>query len=107
MDFTEEQIDSTIERASGIYDEHSYQGRKLKVLKDLRDKWNNPLTEPQMRYLRNLMNNFSDENLTKAENWAEEWRTNKELRERADVISKYSIAQRHSVKSKLSSFLQS
>ena len=97
-EFTADQIDNTIERASRIYPEKpriSYMARKLNILIDLRDKMRKTkgLSARQHNYLCSLMNTFSDEALTKAENWGMEWKTNKEVRERADVISKYYIAQ--------------
>jgi len=98
MEYTAEQIDKTIERASKLsLGSNSYLKRKLEVLKDLRDKLKEnrkPLTLAQVRYLEALMEHFSDETLTKAENWQTEWETNEELREKADIISKYYIAQR-------------
>ena len=101
MEYTAEQIDKTIERASKIYREephNSYMARKLKILKDLRSQMisnkDRDLTAAQVNYLNNLMSAFSDKELTKQENWASEWQTNQELRERANIISKYYIAQR-------------
>ena len=93
-EFTAQQIDNTIERASRIYPkkpQQSYMARKLNILIDLRDKMRKTkgLSARQHDYLCSLMNTFSDEALTKAENWSIDWKTNKELRERADVISKY------------------
>ena len=96
-DFTATEIDNTIDRASKVYANNRYMIRKVNVLKDLRDKLRNTgdkeLTVRQHNFLCSLMNTFSDEVLTKAENWAKDWNTDKELRERADVISKYYIAQ--------------
>jgi len=98
MEYTAEQIDKTINRASKLsLGSNNYLKRKLEVLKDLRDKLKEnrkPLTLAQVRYLEALMEHFSDETLTKAENWQTEWETNEELREKADIISKYYIAQR-------------
>ncbi len=100
-EFTAEQIDKTIERAEKVYGKTSgspsYMVRKLNVLKDLKNQMvsnkDRDLSSAQANYLCSLMNTFSDEELTKAENWSEEWQSNQELRERADVISKYYIAQ--------------
>ena len=98
MKFTEKQIAATIKRASKLSLElNKHLKHKLKVLKDFHsklkeNKW--PLTLAQVGYLESLMNTFTDEALAKAENWHNEWNTNAELRERADIISKYYIAQR-------------
>ena len=96
MKYTAKQINETIERASKIYNKHSYMGMKLTVLKDLRrqmiSKSNKDLSPAQARYLNSLMGMFTDEILTKAESWAGKWDTDKNLRERGDVISKYYIA---------------
>ena len=96
MEFDVKQIEATIKRASKIFKNHSYQGRRLGALKSLCDqfKQKSSFSEAQTRYLRNLMTVFSDENLSRAESWSTEWVTNKELRQRGDVISKYYIAQR-------------
>ncbi len=95
---TTDQIDLTISRASKIsFDKNAYMKRKLNILKDLRSKMNNPskpLSGSQINFLNNLMAAFSDETLTREENWASEWKTNAEIRERADVVSKYYIAQK-------------
>ena len=97
MKYTAKQINETIERASKIYDKHSYMGRKLTTLKDLRgqmvSKSNKDLSPAQARYLNNLMEMFTDDILTKAENWAVQWNTDESLRTRGDIISKYYIAQ--------------
>ena len=95
LKYTTQQIDSTIARASKIsFEKNTYMKGKLNILKDLRSKMGNPLSDAQINFLNSLMATFSDEKLTKAENWQSEWRTNSELRERADVISKYYIAQK-------------
>ena len=98
MEFTIKQINETIKRARKLYPNQCYMGRRLNVLRSLKDQMEPPYgrkpSESQIRYLRSLMASFSDENLTKAENWAEEWKNNKELRKRGDVISKYYIANR-------------
>jgi len=98
MEYTAEQIDKTIERASKIYKNEptvSYMARKLKILKDLKDKMisnkDRDLTAAQVNYLNSLMATFSDKELTKQENWEVEWQTDQGLRKRADVISKYYI----------------
>ena len=98
MEYTAEQIDKTIERAEKVYgNSDGWMSRKLKVLKDLRNQMisnrHRDLSAAQASYLNSLMITFSDEELTKAENWSEEWHSNQELREKADVISKYYIAQ--------------
>ncbi len=100
MKYTAEQIDATIERASKIYSlcpRVSYMARKLKILKDLRSQMiankDRDLSPRQVDYLNSLMANFSKEELDKQENWTTEWQTNQSLRERADIISKYYIAQ--------------
>ena len=98
MNYTIKQISNTIKRASKLsLGPDNYLKRKLEVLKDFRDKLKEnrkPFTLAQIRYLEVLMEHFSDEKLTKAENWQTEWQSNSELRERADVISKYYIAQK-------------
>ena len=98
MIYTIEQINSTIERASKVFSSKSYLGKKLSILKDLRDKMVAPgdrgLTDAQINFLENLMVTFSVEELIKAENWNNDWKTDQELRERGNVISKYYIAQR-------------
>ena len=101
MKYTKEQIDKTIERATKIYSgkpTHNHMARKLNILKDLRkqmiDNIEKDLSPRQVNYLGSLMANFSKEELDKQENWATEWHTNQELRRKADVISKYYIAQR-------------
>jgi len=96
MEFTIEQINETIKRASKLYPNRCYMGIKLSVLRNIKEQMEPPhnkaLSEAQVRYLKSLMASFSDSELTKAENWAEEWHTNDGLKERADVISKYYIA---------------
>ena len=96
--YTLPQIDSTITRASKIsFEKNTYMKGKLNILKDLRSKMGNPskpLSDAQVNYLNSLMNTFSDETLTREENWTHEWNNNEEIRERADVISKYYIAQK-------------
>ncbi len=99
MKYTAEQIDATIERASKTYAGRpltNYMVRKLSILKDLRNRAANKdrdLSPRQVDYLNSLMANFSKEELDKQENWTTEWQTNQSLRERANVISKYYIAQ--------------
>ena len=99
MKYTAEQIDATIERASKVYagkSHTSYMARKLNILKDLRSQMiankDRDLSHRQVDFMNNLMLSFSKEELDKRENWIVEWRTNQSLRERADVISKYYIA---------------
>ena len=90
-----EQIDKTIERASKIFSRQTYMGRKLAVLKDLRDKkTQRSLTLAQINYLNRLMEVFCDSELDKAESWSQDWHSNNELRERGDIISKYYISQK-------------
>jgi len=95
---TIEQIDEAIRRASELsLAEISYLGRKLDVLKDLRNKMEQKersLSAAQINYLNNLMKAFSEDTLSRAEKWETEWKTNKSLRERVDVVSKYYIAQK-------------
>jgi hypothetical protein len=96
MEFTVKQINETIKRARKLYPNQCYMGRRLNVLRSIKEQmeppYNRTLSESQVRYLKSLMASFSDEDLTKAENWTEEWKGNKELRERGDIISKYYIA---------------
>jgi hypothetical protein len=100
MKYTIEQIDEAIKRASKIYAGRpltNYMVGKLSTLKDLRNRAANEdkdLSPRQIDYLNSLMNNFSKEELDKQANWVTEWRTNQDLRERADIVSKYYIAQR-------------
>ena len=98
MEYTVKQIDRTINRASKLsLGKGNYLSRKLKILKDLRDRMKdsqNPLSYAQKNFLNSLMDQFSDTVLTKAENWQTEWNDNVELRIKADVISKYYIAQK-------------
>ena len=98
MKYTIEQIDTTIKRASKVsFSKNSYMKRKLDILKDLRSKMDNPprpLSDAQINFINNLMETFNDETLDREENWATEWSNNAKLRERADVISKYYIAQK-------------
>lgn len=95
---TTEQIDLTITRASKIsFDKNTYMKNKLNILIDLRSKMNNPskpLTDAQINFFNSLMATFSDESLTREENWSTEWDNNSEIRERADVVSRYYIAQK-------------
>ena len=97
MEFTAEQIDKTIERASKIFSGHSYMGRKLNALKSLKEQMISPrykeLSPRQTSYLSSLMRTFQEKELIKAENWTEDWKTNQEVRNRGDVISKYYLAQ--------------
>jgi len=93
---TANDIDVVINRASKLSLGRILK-KKLGILKDIRSKMDNPdkpLSGPQQSYLKILMSSFSDDILSKAENWESEWRTNAELRERADVVSKYYIAQK-------------
>lgn len=98
LNYTIDKIDSTIKRASKIsFEKNSYMKKRFRVLKDLRSKMNNPnrpLTESQVNYLNKLMESFSDCVLEREENWENEWKTNAITRERADVVSKYYIAQK-------------
>tara|TARA_B100000963_G_scaffold8012_1_gene6278 strand:- start:5645 stop:6370 length:726 start_codon:yes stop_codon:yes gene_type:complete len=98
LKYTTEMIDKTIARASKIsWGRDGYMKKRFAVLQDLRLKMENtakPLTEPQINYLNSLMEVFSDKMLDQEENWSTEWNSNPELRERADVASKYYIAQR-------------
>jgi hypothetical protein len=98
MQHTIEQIDRIIERAEKLFSSRTYMGRKLAVLKDFRDKMplskDRDLSPAQVKYFNSLMATFSDEELTKAENWERDWNTDQKLRERGDIISKYYIAQR-------------
>jgi hypothetical protein len=95
---TTEQIDLTIARASKIsFDKNTYMKSKLNILIDLRSKMDNPskpLTGPQVNFFNSLMATFSDESLSREESWSTEWNNNPEIRERADVVSKYYIAQK-------------
>jgi len=100
MKYNIDQINRTIERASKLYStptSSSYLSQRLNVLKDFRDKLEVPhiqdLSSRQINYLENLMEMFSDENLSKQENWAKHWNTDKSIRERGDVVSKYYISQ--------------
>ena len=100
MKYTTEQIDRTIERATKTWEGKpttNYMTRKLATLIDLRSKMSintdRELTVNQVNYLNSLMDTFSDENLAKQENWAIEWKSNQDIREKADIISKYYIAQ--------------
>ena len=96
MTYTIDQIDKTIKRASEIYSPTTYMGKKLSILKDLRNKLDSKwdLSDAQVNYLENLMEAFSNEVLAKAENWVHDWANDSEIRERGDVISKYYIAQK-------------
>ena len=98
LKYTTQQIDSTIARASKIsFEKNTYMKGKLNILKDLRSKMNNPskpLSDAQINFFNSLMATFSDETLAREENWFNEWNSNAEIRERADVISKYYIAQK-------------
>lgn len=98
MEYTIQQIDVTIARASKIsFDKNAYMKRKLNILKDIRSKMDDPsviLSEAQVNFVNALMSTFSDETLSREENWSTEWKNNPEIRERADVISKYYIAQK-------------
>ena len=98
LKYTTEMIERTITRASKIsWGSDGYMKKRFKVLQDLRlklENTNRPLTEPQINYLNSLMEVFSDKMLDEEENWSTEWNSNPELREKADVVSKYYIAQR-------------
>lgn len=98
IEYTFNQINKTVERATEIYSNNSYMMRKVGVLIDLAAKIKdinhprNNLSLAQISYLNSLMECFSDEMLTKAENWKTQWKSDKSLRERGDVISKYYIS---------------
>lgn len=98
MTYTAEEIDKTIARAAKVFSSETYMGKKLSVLKDLRNKMtayhDRSLSPAQLNYLESLMEAFSDEELAKAENWHHDWNTDETIRERGDIISKYYIAQR-------------
>ena len=95
---TIEEIDKIITRAIKIsWAPDGYMVKRLNVLMDLRSKMGNPnkpLSEAQINYLDNLMEVFSHETLDEEENWSTEWNSNPDLREKADVVSKYYIAQK-------------
>ena len=96
MDYTIEQVNSTIEKASVIFSPNSYMGRKLAILKNLRDQMASEdysLSSAQVNFLGNLMEAFSEEEMEKAQSWSEKWNTDEKIRLRGDIISKYYIAQ--------------
>ncbi len=52
-----------------------------------------PLSDAQVNFVNSLMKTSDNETLDQEENWEHEWNNNAEIRERADVVSKYYIAQ--------------
>ena len=82
MEYTIQQIDVTIARASKIsFDKNAYMKRKLNILKDIRSKMDDPsviLSEAQVNFVNALMSTFSDETLSREENWSTEWKNNPE-----------------------------
>ena len=82
-------IDAAIKRAAdmGFY-EHDRRVRAMESMK-VQYKEKGTLTVAQENYLKSMLRKFSIEEHSKFIQWKQDWKTDKHVRERGNIISKY------------------
>ena len=92
MDLISE-INEAIKRAADMgFFEADRRVRALQSMKEQYEK-KGTLTGAQENYLKSMLRKFSEEERTKFIQWKHDWKNDKHVRERGDIISKYYIAQ--------------